>query len=109
MALPKRNRLSLRTSKDLFLDNRRYYSTHFSIAKSAQTKENSAQFAIVVSKKVARLSHDRHKIRRLTSSVIYDLVNKFPFGYYLVFPKNTVLTVPFTDLIADLSTITTKM
>ncbi len=111
MALPKSNRLSLRTSKDLFSGGKKFYSSHFTVIKSTTDSLNSTKpsFAIVVSKKTARLSHDRHRIRRLTAAAIFEHLNAFPVGYYLVFPKNTVLTTPYSDLLTDLSTITVKL
>ncbi len=122
MALPKNNRLSLRTSKDLFLNSKKYHSTQFSLTfvslrgvldnnqdDVAIQKTQYPQFAIIVSKKTARKAHDRHKIRRLTSAIIYRLLDQFNPGYYLIFPKNTVLTTPFSDLVTDLTTISRSL
>ncbi len=114
MALPKSNRLSLRTSKDLFLGGRRYSSVHFSLTQATPPpgqllKATVPQFAVVVSKKTARLSHDRHRIRRLTTSAIFEQLTNFPTGYYLVFPKGSILNTSYPDILTDLSTITVKL
>ncbi len=116
MALPKSNRLSLRTSKDLFLGGKKFYSSHFTIVCHCEEPGDAAisdlkesRFAVVVSKKTARLSHDRHRIRRLTTSAIFEQINNFPVGYYLVFPKASVLNTPYAELLSDLSTITAKL
>lgn len=111
MALPKSNRLSLRTSKDLFLDGKKFYSIYFTVIRSTVHDPKTANpgFAVIVSKKTARKAHDRNKIRRLTSAVIYELLNKFPAGNYIVFPKGSVLLSPFITILSDLSILATKL
>ena len=111
MALPKTNRLSLRTSKEIFLGGKKFYSNYFTLIKSTIYDPISTElkFAIVVSKKVARKAHDRHKIRRLSSSLIYQLLGNFPVGSYLVYPKSTILTTSFPDLLADFAQLVSKL
>lgn len=111
MPLPKKNRLSLRLHKDDFTSGQKYYGKYFTFIKSTIDHRSSTQpvFAVLVSKKTAKKAVDRNKIRRLTSSVTQKLLPQFSGGQYLLIPKSSVITAPFSELLIDLSSLLSRL
>ena len=81
---------------------RRLSSPHFSAAVSEETKG----YAVVVPKKVARLSVTRHRIKRRTLEALRTL----PLPKALIlFPKASVLTLDFPSIRAELAELLSKI
>lgn len=78
-------------------------SPHFTAIFSRETKG----YAVVVSKKVARLSVTRHRIKRRVVAVLRTLPS-LPDGAIL-FPKSSVATLPYPDLQAALAVLLSKI
>ena len=105
MALPRANRLSLRTHRTrLTQTGHSFYGRFFTVIFSYQDTSSVPRFAILVSKKTALLASDRNRIKRIVSSVIQSLF-PLPVGDYLLIPKRQVLQAKFTDLQKDISTL----
>lgn len=110
MALPKSNRLSLRFNKDRLLKTGiNYYGDFFTFVIAKQEILSIPHFAILVSKKTARLATDRNLIRRRTSTLLTNNINHFSPLDILVLPKNRVCDTKFEDLQKDISNIITKI
>ena len=81
---------------------RRLSSANFSAVVSGETKG----VAVVVSKKVARLSVTRHRIKRRTLQALRAV----PLPPALIlFPKASVLTLDYPGIIAELTGLLSKI
>lgn len=74
------------------------------------------RFSILLSKKTARLAVNRNLIKRRTSALLAELLPQpaspkagFPAADYLVIPKRSVLATPYSDLLANLSSLLPKL
>jgi ribonuclease P protein component len=77
---------------------RRRASEHF----TAVFPPNSAGYAIIVSKKVARLSVTRHRIKRRVSAVLRTI--SLPPAL-LLFPQSSVSSVSYQDIKKELTNL----
>ncbi len=81
---------------------RRLSSAHFTAVSSEETRG----YAVVVPKKVARLSVTRHRLRRRTTEALRGL--SLPHALIL-FPKASVLTLDPGSLRAELAALLSKI
>ncbi len=114
MALPRENRLSLRLERDrLNKEGKTYFSRHLTIISAPFTLRSSksevGRFAILLSKKTAKLATDRNLIKRRTSALIFDNLSQFPIADYLLIPKRSVLDTPHSNLLADFLSLLQKL
>jgi ribonuclease P protein component len=100
--LPRRLRLS-RTSLEGFRPDGRAKSPHFSVSISRQSPGG----AIVISKKVARLSIARHLLKRRISAVIRPYLEKG--AGIMVYANAGSATLPFEAIKSELETLLNGM
>ena len=104
--LNKQNRLSLRTERvRLEKTGQTRHSSLFIVivAPSSQGEAAFPRFALLVSKKLAPLSVERHRLKRLITEIIRLNLNEFPQGKdILVIPKKNSLSVPREQILTDL-------
>ena len=109
--LSKQNRLSLRTERArLEKEGSTRHSPFFIIVSAprspAKRGEEGTRFAILVTKKLAPLSVNRHRLRRLISEVIRLNLNDFPKGKdVMIIPKKAILTTSREQILSDLNKI----
>jgi ribonuclease P protein component len=77
---------------------RRLHSTHFSVV----IPHEGRGYAVVVSKKTARLSVDRHRLKRQVLAVLGSLT--LPPSL-VVFAKDSALGLSFGDIKTELATL----
>lgn len=105
MALPVANRLPVRRERDrLNREGKTYHSKFFTIVQ-APADSLTPRFAILLSKKTAKMAVDRNRIKRVTSAILIELLPSFIPADYLIVPKSIVLTTPHSDLLSDLSSL----
>ena len=98
---PRRARLS-RSHFPAALSGRRLSSAHFSVVVPTAARG----YAVVVPKKVARLSAQRHRLKR----VVLAALRMLPLPPALVvFPRASALQMNFTDLHAELAGLLSKI
>jgi ribonuclease P protein component len=98
---PRTKRLS-RADFPIALKGRRASSEHF----VAVFSESNKGYAVVVPKKVARLSVTRHRIKRQISSILKTLL--LPPALVL-FPRSSVNSVSYQDMKVELANLLAKM
>jgi len=100
---PRRKRLSRATFADALKRGRRFSSTHF----TASIPEKAIGYAVVVPKKIARLSVTRHRMKRQ----VLGALQNFPFlpEALIIFPKASALHLDTLHLHADLATLLSKI
>jgi ribonuclease P protein component len=111
MALPRANRLSLRFERErISTTGKTFYGKFFTVISAKQeTPSQSPRFAILVSKKTARLAVNRNKIKRITSSLIENILPTIPPNDYLVIPKHQTLELVNKDLQKDIQAVLSKI
>jgi len=111
MALPRANRLSLRFERDrITKTGKTFYGKYFTVVSAKQeSPTQTPRFAILVSKKTAKLAVNRNKVKRLTSSSIENILATIPPNDYLVIPKYQVFESQFADLQKDFQEIISKI
>ena len=67
------------------------------------------RFSILLSKKVSKRAVDRNLIRRRVSAAIASLLHKFPVADYLIIPKRSVLEIPHTTLLSDITSLLPRL
>ncbi len=77
-------------------------SEHFSVVAAREFKG----YAVVVPKKVARLSVTRHRIKRRVQAALRTL--RLPSAL-IVFPKASASSVSYNDIKTELARILTKL
>ncbi len=92
----RRNRLSRAVFETTLKSGKRRSSTHFSIVRS----ETESGYAVVVSKKTARLSVTRHRIKRRILEVLRTL--PLPKGL-IVFPRAGVKDMGYDEMQLELT------
>jgi len=111
MALPRVNRLPLRTERErINAEGKAVYGRYFTVLK-AQSSSNSpicARFGILLSKKTAKSAVDSNLIRRRTLGIISGVLSSIPVFDYLIIPKNSVLACSSPELMTDLYTLLGK-
>ena len=104
--LNKQNRLSLRTERiRLEKEGITRHSPLFIVvsAPSSLAADAPPRFARLVSKKLAPLSVERHRLKRLITEILRLNLNQFPKGKdILIIPKKNSLSVPREQILADL-------
>lgn len=112
MALPKSHRLSLRFDRDrLTKTGKTVYGKFFTLVSADNPEDKKtvvARIAILLSKKTSNLATNRNKIKRVTSSLIEQLLSSIPSKDYLIIPKKQVLTESYSTLLEDIKTLFTK-
>lgn len=73
---------------------RRLSSPHFSVVISTK----AAGYAVVVPKKIARLSVTRHKIKRRVLAALRTLPVDTQLSSLVIFPKASVSSVSYQDI-----------
>jgi len=101
----RRERLNREIFPSIIKNGRRLSSPHFSAIFSSEAKG----YAVVISKKVARLSVTRHRIKRR----IFAALRTLPLPPALIiFPKSSASSVSYEDIKVEikqlLSTITRR-
>ena len=127
MPLPVVNRLPLRKERDrLQKEGKTFHTSHFTLISATSPSQRTLlvgsparrvlagvhpvpRFSILLSKKTARLAVDRNLIRRRTSALLAELLFQFPPADYLVIPRRSILDNPHADLLADLSSLLSKL
>jgi ribonuclease P protein component len=92
---PGRKRLPRAQFPVLMMSGRRFSSPHFTAVVSDKTEG----YAVIVPKKVARLSVIRHKIKRRVFAALRNL--PLPKAL-IIFPKTSVSSVSYQDIHAEL-------
>lgn len=104
--LSKLNRLSLRTERlRLEKEGLTRHSPLFIVvsAPSSLGEATSPRFALLISKKLAPLSVERHRLKRLITEIIRLNLNDFPKGKdLLIIPKKNVLAATREQIHSDL-------
>ena len=104
--LSRLNRLNLREERTrLEKEGRPRHSPLFiQIAAGSSLGEAAPpRFAILVSKKLAPLSVNRHRTRRLITEIIRHHLSEFPNGNdYLLIPKKAIFAAAPDQILADL-------
>lgn len=92
---PRSQRLSREAFPTVIKAGRRLSSPHFTAVLSNEVRG----YAVVVSKKVARLSVTRHRIKRRVLAAL----RTFPLpSSLIIFPKASVSSVSYQDIQAEL-------
>ena len=107
LVFPKQKRLSRAAFPHFLKDGRRLSSLNFSIIipKKAEIPTKEQGYAVVVSKKVARLSVTRHRIKRQVLTALRTL----PLPQTVIlFPKASVAKMSYQDILAELTDLFSK-
>jgi len=64
-------------------------------------KGDAVRIACIVSKKVAKSSPDRHRIKRRLYNILQPVIHTLQPGYYYLFPNKKVLVTPAEVLSAQ--------
>jgi ribonuclease P protein component len=99
---PKKKRLP-RAIFQKVLNGRRVSSMHFSAAFSNEYDG----YAVIVPKKVARLSVTRHRIKRRVLEALRK--SRLPASSLVLFPKQTVATLPYKEVEEELKSLLSKI
>lgn len=98
----RRERLSRAAFPTALTSGRRFSSANFSVV----LPKESRGYAVIVSKKVARLSVTRHLIKRR----VLEALRTLPLpSSVIIFPKTTVGRMPYKDVKAELATLLSKI
>ena len=98
----RRERLSRAAFPTALSTGRRFSSTNFSVV----LPKESRGYAVVVSKKVARLSVTRHLIKRR----VLEALRTLPLpSSIIVFPKTAVSRMSYQDVKVELATLLSKI
>ncbi len=89
------------------------HALHASWGSIRYAPEPTTKITCIISKKVAKTSVDRHRIRRKLYAAVQELdLSVLPSGYYYIFPKALVLHQTHSQIIellrATLSSLTQK-
>ena len=107
--LSKQNRLSLRTDRlRLEKEGRTSHTPLFIIvsARSSLGVSSPPRFAVLVTKKLAPLSVQRHRLRRIITEVLRHNLAKFPLGRdFLLIPKKPILASAPDQILSDLQSL----
>ncbi|MFA6519341.1 MAG: ribonuclease P protein component [Candidatus Paceibacterota bacterium] len=98
---PRRKRLSRDTFPSALKNGRRISSEHLSVVIPAEGRG----YAVIVPKKIARLSVTRHKIKRRVLAALRTL--DLPQAL-IVFPKASVNSVSYQDIQSELAALLSK-
>lgn len=99
---PRQERLARAAFPTLFAGGRRFSSAHF----TALASEEGKGYAVVVSKKVARLSVTRHRIKRR----VLEALRAIPLPRSLIlFPKSPVNSMSSQDIQNELTGLLSKI
>jgi ribonuclease P protein component len=98
---PKKNRISTSLFKTL-RGGKRLTTPYFDIT---YFKGDSYKVAVVVKKNIFNNAVKRNKTRRKTYTLFTSLYKNHK-GYFIAYPKRTILTTPFSTLSATLQALT---
>ena len=99
---PRRQRLPRGEFPTALSTGRRLSSPNFSVV----LPKNANGYAVIVSKKAARLSVTRHKVKRRVLSALRAL----PLPPSLVvYPKSAVFNMPYDEMKKELSSLLSKI
>lgn len=101
--MPKKNRLTGAEIREL-RSPRRLHGGFFSVSISA-SRTGSAQFACVVSKKVAMKAVTRNLIRRRCRAVLEKSAQLTPPGVYLFLAKKDAAKATYQELAHDIEAL----
>lgn len=94
--LPKINRLSLRSRHP---QGRRLVGSLVNLEVFPNPEVSKATFAVVVSKKTAKLAVDRNKIKRQINEVIRPMLERVkPNTGVIIYAKPPILSAGFTQI-----------
>lgn len=107
---PRRERLSRAMFPAILSNGRRFSSAHFtavlSAAKDKIVSNSNQGYAVVVSKKVARLSVTRHLIKRRVLHALKTL----PLPRTLIlFPRPSIVGIHYKDIKTELENLLSKI
>jgi ribonuclease P protein component len=104
---PRKKRLSRASFPSVLKAGRRFSSQHLSVVipKKGGLPSEANGYAVVVSKKVARLSVKRHQIKRRVLAAIRTL--PLPPAL-IVFPQSSVSSVSYQDIKTELAELLSK-
>lgn len=94
---PRKKRLTRRVFETALKESSRASSAHF----SAVFPKNAAGYAVIVSKKVARLSVTRHRLKRRVREALRTLSVPLPPALIL-YPRASVLDMSYDELKTEL-------
>lgn len=97
--LPRKNRLQ-RPDFTLLASGKRFSTEHFSCT---QKDSDTLKVAIVVSKKTAKKSPDRHLLKRRVSAVLEQ--NPPPPGLYNIFARKGSQLLSYQEIKTEISTL----
>ena len=95
--LNRRERLPRALFPAVLKTGRRLSSPHFTVSISREVKG----YAVVIQKKVARLSVTRHRIKRQVLAILASFDTPLPPALIL-FPKSSVSSVSYRDMKAEI-------
>ncbi len=100
--VPRSSRLSRSSFAEVGKRGKRLSSAHFSLTLSSTTPG----YAVVVSKKVAKLAVARHKLKRKVTAALSSLT--LPPGL-IVYPKVSAGTLSVAEIKKELSSVLSKI
>ncbi len=103
LVFPSKKRLPRAAFPHILGRGRRVSSPHF----VAILSKESSGYAVIVPKKVARLSVTRHRIKRRTLEALRTI--PLPFPTLILFPKQSVAYLTHGDVVAELSELLSKI
>ena len=103
--LSRANRLSLKTDRfRLEKEGKTLSSSLFTlVVVHRESPSLPTRFAILISKKLLRLSTDRHQLKRQLTEILRLNLDKLPSGLdILLIPKRNLLTATSEQIISDI-------
>lgn len=104
---PRRNRILRKEFPSILTSGKKASSPHFTLIASGGV----TGYAVVVSKKVAKLAVTRHRIKRRVLSALRTLQaseSNLP-KTLIIFPKNSVSAMPFKQVTKELVEVLSKI
>ncbi len=91
-------------------DGNVFHAPHLSL-RFVRDQHTPSQFSVVVSKKVAKTSVARHKLKRRAYDALSRIEkgSKLPAGRYVLFAKKDAPTLSFKELEAEIKNLTNKI
>jgi len=108
MTLPSQNRLNLRLERDRIENSsQKIHSLLFILLYSPSPKNiKHSRFAVLLSKKFARLAVNRNKAKRLVHQAIQKNLNLLTSSYDIIFiPKKTIKTKTIKEISQDIENL----
>jgi ribonuclease P protein component len=96
--LPRKQRIRKNSFRDLLGGGRSATSGPLTVRVYGGLKSETAQVAVIVSKKIAKTAVLRNKMRRRVYSALRPLISTLKSNRYLVYSKKEILDISFDEL-----------